>query len=230
MQDEVGQGNAHVRYCLDCRYALQGLAENQCPECGRSFNPQDPSTTAFHPVRDSRIVLAKTGKVLAVGMGIVAGAAFVFSSIGIGTFFLVLAGLFLSPLIVVILIVALIPSVPLATRWRVAGIASVALLVSIALTDWPFRIMFALHRPALNRFVARAQSGQLSTNSGSVGVGLFRFVDFRTAPNGNLGFQLTGGGGGGTFLVYTPQQTAWIWYNTNWTQDLGGGWFRVEED
>ena len=73
-------------------------------------------------------------------------------------------------------------------------------------------------------------SGQLSTSSGPVNVGLFRFQNFRMATNGNFGFQLTGGAGGGIFLVYSPQRTTWIWYNTNWEQNLLGGWYRVYED
>ena len=30
--------------CLDCRYLLKGLPEHRCPECGRSFDPDDPAT------------------------------------------------------------------------------------------------------------------------------------------------------------------------------------------
>src|SRR5688572_23756159 len=30
--------------CLDCGYALRGLAEWRCPECGREFNAFDPVT------------------------------------------------------------------------------------------------------------------------------------------------------------------------------------------
>jgi hypothetical protein len=34
----------HCAHCLGCGYALCGLIENRCPECGRSFNPFDPKT------------------------------------------------------------------------------------------------------------------------------------------------------------------------------------------
>lgn len=34
------------RYCLQCRYALRGLSEHRCPECGKRFDPDDPDTTA----------------------------------------------------------------------------------------------------------------------------------------------------------------------------------------
>ncbi len=30
--------------CLGCDYVLDGLVESRCPECGRSFDPQDPCT------------------------------------------------------------------------------------------------------------------------------------------------------------------------------------------
>jgi hypothetical protein len=222
--------NVSDRYCLGCGYALQGLGRYRCPECGRPFNPQDPLTTAAHPTWDSRIALAKTSKILTVWLGIAAGAAFVASATGVDPLLLFLAAFILFPFIVVLLIAVLRPSVPLSPRRRAAGIACAALLISIVVTDWPFRVVFELHRPALNRIVARVRSGQLSTSAGPVSVGLFQFRGLRMATNGNLGLQLTGGAGGGTFLVYSPQQSTWIWYNTNWEQKLRGGWFRVYED
>lgn len=30
--------------CLSCLYDLRNLAEHRCPECGREFDPNDPST------------------------------------------------------------------------------------------------------------------------------------------------------------------------------------------
>ncbi|MAE66409.1 MAG: hypothetical protein CMJ18_19235 [Phycisphaeraceae bacterium] len=32
------------RYCRTCGYPVDGLREFDCPECGRSFDPNDPST------------------------------------------------------------------------------------------------------------------------------------------------------------------------------------------
>jgi hypothetical protein len=59
---------------------------------------------------------------------------------------------------------------------------------------------------------------------------MFSISNVRVAPNGNVGFQLTGGAGGGEFLVYRSRSGSWVWYNTNWEQNLLGGWFRVYED
>ena len=33
-------------YCLDCKYSLQQLPANTCPECGRGFDPSNGSTFA----------------------------------------------------------------------------------------------------------------------------------------------------------------------------------------
>ncbi len=39
--------------CLDCNYALTGVATPRCPECGREFDPADPAT--FGP-RESPLI------------------------------------------------------------------------------------------------------------------------------------------------------------------------------
>lgn len=33
-----------IKHCLGCSYRLDGLPENRCPECGRPFDPDDPTT------------------------------------------------------------------------------------------------------------------------------------------------------------------------------------------
>jgi hypothetical protein len=33
--------------CKTCHYSLANLKEHRCPECGRAFDPNDPTT--FHP-------------------------------------------------------------------------------------------------------------------------------------------------------------------------------------
>ncbi len=56
------------RYCLGCGYPLFGLPEPRCPECGRAFDPLDPSTFALSPKQPWitslwRTRIAKTGVV-----------------------------------------------------------------------------------------------------------------------------------------------------------------------
>ena len=39
-----GVTNLPAGLCLDCNYSLRGLYARRCPECGRHFDPGDPST------------------------------------------------------------------------------------------------------------------------------------------------------------------------------------------
>jgi hypothetical protein len=38
-----------TKLCRGCRYALDGLAENRCPECGERFDPTNPMTFIVVP-------------------------------------------------------------------------------------------------------------------------------------------------------------------------------------
>lgn len=38
-----------ARYCRKCWYVLDGLAKNECPECGRKFDPQNKRTYRTRP-------------------------------------------------------------------------------------------------------------------------------------------------------------------------------------
>ena len=60
-----------TRHCLGCDYALDGLSEERCPECGRTFDHQDPRTFARDdgtgvPLRSGKryLILSLVGLVL----------------------------------------------------------------------------------------------------------------------------------------------------------------------
>ncbi|QQE13769.1 hypothetical protein JD969_10000 [Planctomycetota bacterium] len=38
-------------YCMHCEYNIAYLTDHRCPECGRSFDPSDP-TTYFGPYQE----------------------------------------------------------------------------------------------------------------------------------------------------------------------------------
>ena len=39
------------KYCLTCRYCLDQLESNECPECGQAFDPNSPKTYSNSPRR-----------------------------------------------------------------------------------------------------------------------------------------------------------------------------------
>ncbi|MEM9345392.1 MAG: hypothetical protein AAGB26_02120 [Planctomycetota bacterium] len=39
------------KFCLGCRYCLDHLESDECPECGRGFDPNDPKTFSNSPRR-----------------------------------------------------------------------------------------------------------------------------------------------------------------------------------
>lgn len=46
--DQKNAFNPEAR-CLTCEYLLRGLPESVCPECGRAFDPSDPSSYQIRP-------------------------------------------------------------------------------------------------------------------------------------------------------------------------------------
>lgn len=72
---ETEAGLNHAR-CLNCDYPLRGLATTICPECGRPFDPNDPSTFT-HPSRRTSLLNKKTTLLLAISDCLVIGLTFV---------------------------------------------------------------------------------------------------------------------------------------------------------
>lgn len=69
--------------CIKCGYQLRSLPSNICPECGRSFDPKDPSTFLTEGYRShfARKVTTPPGKpllastIIAAAMGVIALSA-----------------------------------------------------------------------------------------------------------------------------------------------------------
>ena len=146
--------------------------------------------------------------------------------------YLFLLALLDAPLVLILLIVIAMPHVPLGRRTRLWGLIWVALLASIVWTWWPFRLSFMLHKPWL---AARADqvlsSGMTSTPPSRVGLIQFRQVRINSwDAAGNVGFQLTGGPGGGTYLVRRAPDAQMLWNNSDTLMNLGDEWFLVFED
>jgi hypothetical protein len=63
-------------YCSACGYALHGLKERRCPECGRPFDPHDDRTFSTQPPSLSQhapLLGGVAGLLLAVLAGVIGG-------------------------------------------------------------------------------------------------------------------------------------------------------------
>jgi hypothetical protein len=231
------------RFCLHCRHSLRGISSRHCPECGRAFDPNNPRTTLPHPHGSFWIDLAPVARFATIAIGVITAIALVASAIGYYPMFdplllVVMCVIPIGPVLLALpLALAAIGRVPLTRRWRLWGIALPLVCLSIWWTHWPLRLTLALHKPALSKIADQALV--LGPSRAPMRVGLYRIRQVRVIQsNSNVGFQLAGDDGGGTYLVRcantsNPQSAGAsprVWYNTNWKINLGRGWWLVDED
>ena len=230
------------RCCIGCGHVLQGVTSRICSECGRGFDPDDPRTTARVGNWGLRRGLIGTCRVLHWAFPLFAAALILYSGLG-GHWLLVAMIVVCSfPLVLLQFGLLALPIQPISMRRRMLGYVVLLVVVSIPFTDWPVRATFMMHRGALQAIADRVHAGEALPRETRVGI--LRFRQIRQSRNqGHVGFQLNGGAGGGMYFVATPpgfvgepsshgplRNFRNVWDNTNWTVDLGDGWYLVEQD
>lgn len=219
-----------IRYCLSCGYRLHDIESSECPECGRAFDRSNLRTTSAHPfVKSIWRSLAYLWWCLTFAIGVVAVIAIFYSGLGYDPLVLWLVGMALVPFMGALLILTVLPWIHVRARSRIWAVLAIALFLSIAFFSWPLRFSFMLHKSAMDRYVDQINDGTVKLKNGSMRIGSLAFVNV-TEYDGNIGFQTTGGGGGGTFLVCHDPTSTTVWVNTNWEIDLGDNWFFVYQD
>jgi len=159
--------------CLGCGYALRGLTETRCPECGRAFDPTNP-TTFWHervPGRVGRAWLKAPGWPLNTA-AVLAGLAMLASdSVPGGYWWLFLLALLGWLVIGAVWFVGLVVGLLLAryyrrpfreqsARWRRWGLAPAVAAVAAALVALhvPLRTTFWLSRSAMDRLAQQVMN------------------------------------------------------------------------
>ncbi len=61
-------GTSQPKRCLDCGYILDHLPEPRCPECGRTFDPEDPRTFRSNADCEPRIIPWVMGSALSAAV------------------------------------------------------------------------------------------------------------------------------------------------------------------
>lgn len=186
------------RFCQGCNYNLHGLPEHRCPECGRVFNPDDPSTFVHTKP------LGPITKSLARPIGWPTnGAAMLIVLLGLaaslypGGMFWLQASCFLAWLAVgIVFFLRLLAFAWIRSshrfridrddnhpRWLIVP-ACLILWIVIVCTDVPARTFFFLNKPALDRFAQSTVSAPPGTKFPDRSIGLYPATHIESFPGG----------------------------------------------
>ena len=227
-------------HCLGCGYSLRGLPEHICPECGRAFDPGDPSTYRQGGSKPYWLRWAAPPKswhgvvAAACTLGLLSG----YSEPGPRTVLPSSPGFccLSAPAIVLALAMLIVNYAARMTatafdstravldrdrlpkgsaaRWAVLPLCLIV-LASASVTRWPLRARFELSRAALEETAHGYRDGTL-TSKRPGRVGLFHFSDV-AQQDGGVGFMGDYGFWRLWGLFYSPTDTApsseivWSW-------------------
>jgi hypothetical protein len=234
-----------VGLCLDCNYPLQHLASHRCPECGRPFDPDEPTTMnmgrplgafakfALGPIRPvvRWITAAAVGFTLWTarlpgGRWSVPWAA-VALLVGIGTLWLVW------PLLRMLVARHRGWTRQQLTRGRRSRVivgALVLLTAGVVVLNLPFKLAMALSRPAMDRLATEVLHSP-DTARADRWVGLYKAKNIHKVPGGvKFTVEDPKGGGYTAGFVYLPKvdpakAKGWRAY-----QFAGGAWWTWWEE
>ena len=127
------------------------------------------------------------------------------------------------------LVIMILPWPHISTKTRGVSICTIAVLILSLWTWWPFKLSVYLHMPALNTYIQSIEESGTRPEKGWNRIGILFFNDVNEYK-GNIGLQLSGGDGGGMFLVHHQENAPNAWFNTNWEIKLNTHWTFVYLD
>ncbi len=242
VDQQRAEGGGAQGLCAGCGYRLRGLPDATCPECGRPFDPHNPATMnlsgrPYGPL--ARVLFAPPARVLAIAAVCIflwhgwlahlpsrPRPAHLFHVHVAWTILLITVGLLM--LLRHRAIKRLRPPADLRGSIRSLWLVPVLfiLMMSLAGTSLPFRAVFWISRPFLDRFVAEITSQPLRMDYADRSIGLFSATSIH-ATFDEVAFWFTPTGTG---LVYArrpagEQDPPGLWRTA--VIPLGGGWRMV---
>ncbi len=217
------------RYCIKCLYELDGIQSRYCPECGKIFDRDNPKTWSRYPRAHAWTVIAKFAKALHVLLVVSTCVILILIAIGFDRLLVLLMGFSLTPLIMILLVIMILPWPHISAKTRVTSAFTVAVLILSLWTWWPFKLSVYFHGPALHAYIQSIEQSGTIPEKGWNRIGILFFNDV-DEYNGNIGLQLSGNDGGGMFLVHHHADPKSVWINTNWEIELNKNWTFVYQD
>lgn len=231
-------------FCLGCGYQLEENASPPCPECGRPFDLSNSRSIGRSPNSGARrrvLGVSLRGLTTLLAVFLLGESTILF--LGWDPLIAFMLGFAALPIMGITILLALIPSIDAKPSTRVLAIVLPLVIIFTAspwlpgmahpAPNWPFRLSFILHRTAVQRLAEEARTTDPPPTQAHIGLLRFidiTFIDPKDPGGSNLGFQMSGDGGGGVHLVQTRPNARFTWWNTNWEIDLGDGWFLVYQD
>lgn len=179
--------------CIDCRYSLQAVTQDVCPECGRSFLANDPTTYWIRGGAPPWRYWAKPPSLWSI-LPLIALAVWEFYATSLPGFmeqlwpaiiaFVTIFVVGLSGLVYILRAVGFSQDRPRAAmdrsklgrrrRWRWAVLPLfVVMMISIALFQWPLLLRFEMSRPAFDEMQQQLEAGA-SPPASDVWLGFYR--------------------------------------------------------
>lgn len=243
-EDSSPSSSSQTMCCSGCGYALTGLESHICPECGRGFDPLDPTTYSFAThertaspwahqpsLRHILVCLAAT-LVFLIGSsqpGGVAAALGMLSAptIVLGVVLFIVLGIDYSLRLIAVVVQRIRRretskrGMMFCVRWLVTPLC-IVLMWSASVWSWPLQTRFALDKAAFDEN-ARSLAAVPVTTTSSGRIGSYRVLEIARRSNGCV-FYHTGYSGFDRvgFLHNTgscPVKKSYI--------DLGDCWYAV---
>lgn len=224
-------------HCLSCGYDLQQLEEHRCPECGRGFSPDQPSSfgsaDSFRLLRWARWS-GWAGALIAAGVGTTSAIAIASGKhdFVVLIFYWMIAALPCTAACMAYIACRSACKKPPSKRALLIALLLIVFNASL-LTQWPSRASFVLHRDKLNRHAQQA-SQHPNQHTGPTRIGIYNILETKTQiVEGRKHVILKiNDGSGPDYLIYgmTDAQAESYLFNTWSCQRLDSNWHLVHED
>lgn len=223
-------------YCLGCGYALRGLTESVCTECGRRFCLDDPRSFSPRPKSFRQFWIGPPPTYSIVVLCLLTAwwtyqASYfqgMFSFFGVPCFVVLALVLFLLDYIARVIRSTLMQRGGMtggkkARRWRwlVTPLCLAVFVSTLGLVSWPLKIRFLVSKPKLESLIDDYNAGR-QISMGAQDIGLLHVKKVVELEPGILAFQIANDWVDSVGIMHRPQGRPPTAH-----QRLGDNWYLV---